>query len=86
MKLTLWRFPFCMCSGCKDDQTSGDVNDVSTFKLPAVVGPGGAGGACTNSMMQTFYKSTALQIPLMSVKSLSRLYRGLCFAISACVF
>ena len=45
------------CSGCKDEQTSGDVGDVGAFNLPKEVGPGGAGGACTNSMMQTFYKS-----------------------------
>ena len=44
-----------MRSGCKDDQTSGDVGDVSSFRLPANVGPGGAGGACTNSMMAKFY-------------------------------
>jgi len=46
-----------MISGCKDEQTSGDVGDVGAFNLPKVVGPGGAGGACTNSMMQTFYKN-----------------------------
>ena len=44
-----------MRSGCKDDQTSGDVGDVKSFRLPANVGPGGAGGACTNSMMAKFY-------------------------------
>jgi metacaspase-1 len=42
-------------SGCKDDQTSGDVGNVSSFQLPANVGPGGAGGACTNSMMRKLY-------------------------------
>jgi len=45
------------CSGCKDEQTSGDVGNVGAFGLPADVGPGGAGGACTNAMMATFYKS-----------------------------
>ena len=44
-----------MRSGCKDEQTSGDVGDVSAFQLPANVGPGGAGGACTNAMMGKFY-------------------------------
>jgi len=34
-----------------------DVGDVTgnTFQLPANVGPGGAGGACTNAMMSKFY-------------------------------
>ncbi len=45
----------CWRSGCKDDQTSGDVGNVSSFQLPANVGPGGAGGACTNSMMRKLY-------------------------------
>ena len=31
------------------------MGDVSSFRLPANVGPGGAGGACTNSMMAKFY-------------------------------
>ena len=44
-------------SGCKDEQTSADVGSAATFHLPANVGPGGAGGACTNAMMSIFYKS-----------------------------
>jgi len=40
-----------MFSGCKDAQTSADVYDVSSFGLPEDVGPGGAGGACTNALM-----------------------------------
>ena len=44
-----------MRSGCQDDQTSSDVGNVYSFRLPANVGPGGAGGACTNSMMAKFY-------------------------------
>lgn len=40
-----------MFSGCKDEQTSADVYDVSSFGLPAECGPGGAGGACTNAMI-----------------------------------
>jgi len=39
-----------MLSGCMDEQTSADVSDVSSFGLPANVGPGGAGGACTNAL------------------------------------
>ena len=41
-----------MLSGCKDTQTSADVFDVATFELPEDCGPGGAGGACTSSMMK----------------------------------
>uniref|UniRef100_A0A7S0EWY7 Peptidase C14 caspase domain-containing protein n=1 Tax=Hanusia phi TaxID=3032 RepID=A0A7S0EWY7_9CRYP len=40
-----------MFSGCRDEQTSADVYDTSSFGLPADSGPGGAGGACTNSIM-----------------------------------
>lgn len=39
-----------MISGCKDSQTSADVGDTSSFGIDN--GPGGAGGACTNSMIQ----------------------------------
>ena len=38
-------------AGCRDEQTSADVHDVSSFGLPPDCGPGGAGGACTNAMM-----------------------------------
>eukprot|EP00961_Rhodomonas_salina_P264407 3573677-Rhodomonas_salina.2 len=41
-----------MVSGCMDEQTSADVSDVMSFGLPADVGPGGAGGACTSAMAQ----------------------------------
>ncbi len=44
-------------SGCKDEQTSSDVSSAATFGLPANVGPGGAGGACTNAMMSIFYNN-----------------------------
>jgi hypothetical protein len=40
-----------MFSGSKDDQTSADVFDISSFDLPSDAGPGGAGGACTNSLL-----------------------------------
>eukprot|EP00959_Pyramimonas_sp_CCMP1952_P098900 2067681-Pyramimonas_sp.AAC.1 len=40
-------------SGCKDEQTSADVSfTVGAFKLPADAGPGGAGGACTNALLE----------------------------------
>lgn len=41
-----------MFSGCRDEQTSADVANVSSFGLPTDAGPGGAGGACTCSMIK----------------------------------
>uniref|UniRef100_A0A0G4IAS8 Peptidase C14 caspase domain-containing protein n=1 Tax=Chromera velia CCMP2878 TaxID=1169474 RepID=A0A0G4IAS8_9ALVE len=41
-----------MISGCADHQTSADVASVKDFKLPDTCGPGGAGGACTNALLQ----------------------------------
>jgi len=41
-----------MFSGCQDCQTSADVSNTANFGLPADAGPGGAGGACTNSMIK----------------------------------
>jgi len=41
-----------MFSGCTDAQTSADVYNTATFGLPSDAGPGGAGGACTNSMIK----------------------------------
>lgn len=41
-----------MFSGCQDSQTSADVSNVASFELPEDAGPGGAGGACTNSMIK----------------------------------
>lgn len=49
-----------MFSGCMDAQTSADVFDVASFKLPADSGPGGAGGACTNSMIATLLQKPEL--------------------------
>jgi len=42
-----------MVSGCKDSQTSADVQDVAGFQLTDEAGPGGAGGACTTSLVST---------------------------------
>lgn len=39
-------------SGCKDAQTSADVYNTAAFGLSQNAGPGGAGGACTNSMIK----------------------------------
>lgn len=41
-----------MFSGCQDCQTSADVYNTASFGLPADAGPGGAGGACTSSMIK----------------------------------
>eukprot|EP00755_Sulcionema_specki_P005068 Sspe_Gene.31724::Locus_15618_Transcript_1_1_Confidence_1.000_Length_1298::g.31724::m.31724 len=45
-----------MISGCQDKQTSADVSNVASFGLPPDAGPGGAGGACTNALLQAAYK------------------------------
>lgn len=41
-----------MFSGCQDCQTSADVSNTASFDLPQDAGPGGAGGALTNSMIK----------------------------------
>lgn len=41
-----------MFSGCKDDQTSADVHDTSSFGLPSG-DTGEAGGACTNALLKS---------------------------------
>lgn len=41
-----------MFSGCRDSQTSADVYNTASFGLPEDAGPGGAGGACTSSMIK----------------------------------
>lgn len=38
-----------MISGCADSQTSADVSSMGAFQLPADVGMGGAGGACSGA-------------------------------------
>jgi metacaspase-1 len=43
-----------MISGCEDTQTSADVSDVGTFKLPDPQGR--AGGACTSTLLNLLYK------------------------------
>lgn len=43
-----------MFSGCADEQTSADVGNVASFGLPSGSGPGGAGGACTNSLVAAY--------------------------------
>eukprot|EP01065_Artemidia_motanka_P021706 TRINITY_DN2595_c0_g1_i1.p1 TRINITY_DN2595_c0_g1~~TRINITY_DN2595_c0_g1_i1.p1 ORF type:complete len:443 (+),score=142.00 TRINITY_DN2595_c0_g1_i1:65-1393(+) len=45
-----------MISGCLDSQTSSDVANVDKFDLTEDVGPGGAGGACTTSLLDRAYK------------------------------
>jgi hypothetical protein len=40
-------------SGCKDEQTSADVSDVTSFQTKFTAGkPGAAGGACTNALAE----------------------------------
>jgi hypothetical protein len=43
-----------MISGCEDDQTSADVSNVNSFKLPDPAGR--AGGACTAALLNVLYK------------------------------
>jgi len=43
-----------MISGCEDCQTSADVSNVNSFKLPDPAGR--AGGACTSTLLQVLYK------------------------------
>ena len=45
-----------MISGCHDTQTSADVSNVATFKLPDVAGAGAAGGALTSSILKVIYE------------------------------
>ena len=42
-----------MISGCKDSQTSADVADVASFKLPDPAGR--SGGACTSALLNVLY-------------------------------
>jgi hypothetical protein len=42
-----------MISGCRDTQTSADVSNVESFKLPDPAGR--AGGACTSALLNTLY-------------------------------
>jgi len=43
-----------MISGCEDAQTSADVSNVGSFRLPDPAGR--AGGACTSSLLRVLYK------------------------------
>lgn len=43
-----------MISGCEDAQTSADVSNVSSFRLPDPAGR--AGGACTSTLLSVLYK------------------------------
>jgi len=48
-----------MISGCEDAQTSADVSNVASFKLPDPHGR--AGGACTSTLLNVLYKDE--QVP-----------------------
>jgi hypothetical protein len=54
-----------MISGYKDAQTSADVESSAGYSLPADAGPGGAGGACTNAILEIMNR-----MPNMSWKDL----------------
>jgi hypothetical protein len=43
-----------MISGCEDDQTSADVQNVADFQLPDPAGR--SGGACTSTFLSIMYK------------------------------
>jgi metacaspase-1 len=49
-----------MFSGCQDNQTSADVGDSTVFSLPPDAGPGGAGGACTNALLQAIERNPTM--------------------------
>jgi len=64
---------FRMISGCQDAQTSADVSDVSSFKLPDP--NGNAGGACTSALLSILYadhKDTAKDLSFETVLSKMR--------------
>lgn len=50
-----------MISGCDDSQTSADVSSSASgaFKLPADVGKGASGGACTFSIVESLHESSS---------------------------
>eukprot|EP01001_Neometanema_parovale_P007500 NODE_3800_length_1161_cov_46.005780_g3614_i0.p1 GENE.NODE_3800_length_1161_cov_46.005780_g3614_i0~~NODE_3800_length_1161_cov_46.005780_g3614_i0.p1 ORF type:complete len:348 (-),score=98.54 NODE_3800_length_1161_cov_46.005780_g3614_i0:56-1099(-) len=54
-----------MFSGCRDDQTSADVSNVSQFQLPPGTGPGGAGGACTSAMVSVLSQGECTWVQLL---------------------
>jgi hypothetical protein len=56
-----------MISGCRDKQTSADASNTASFELPADAGPGGAGGACTSSMMKVLLGDGAEAVSWVSL-------------------
>jgi len=54
-----------MFSGCQDSQTSADVQNTASFGLPSDAGPGGAGGACTNSMIKALLQDNYTWVELL---------------------
>ena len=57
-----------MFSGCKDTQTSADVQDVTSFGLPAVSEEEKAGGACTNGLLSTIDHTSDISFGDLLVK------------------
>lgn len=65
-----------MFSGCKDAQTSADVSNLATFKLPADSGKGGAGGACTASLSSAIYENNHLTVSELIIKMRENLVKN----------
>lgn len=53
-----------MISGCEDTQTSADVSNVGSFKLPDPAGR--AGGACTSTLLRILYRDETVPEDTMS--------------------
>ena len=53
-----------MISGCEDSQTSADVSNVGSFRLPDPAGR--AGGACTSTLLRVLYKDETTPEDTMS--------------------
>ena len=66
-----------MISGCRDEQTSADVSDVESFKLPDPAGR--AGGACTSALLNALYaEKSAPTNDLTWVEALEGMRQSLC--------
>jgi hypothetical protein len=71
-----------MISGCEDVQTSADVSNVATFKLPDSAGR--AGSACTSALLHVLYKDHAkLDEDLSFTEVLQRIERSCSLKIRA---
>eukprot|EP00538_Stauroneis_constricta_P013629 CAMPEP_0119552190 /NCGR_PEP_ID=MMETSP1352-20130426/5255_1 /TAXON_ID=265584 /ORGANISM="Stauroneis constricta, Strain CCMP1120" /LENGTH=317 /DNA_ID=CAMNT_0007598383 /DNA_START=66 /DNA_END=1019 /DNA_ORIENTATION=+ len=64
-----------MISGCEDAQTSADVSNVNSFRLPDPHGR--AGGACTSTLLKILYKDEHIPDDDYSFTEVLRLMRGI---------